>query len=117
VPQFLYRPDEATLSFAGLYELWPDPERDEHDPDRWVWSYTIITRTAPDAVGHIHDRSPVLVPAERRAHWLDPSLVEPERVKELLASIPEPLLTPREVSRAVNSVRNNGPELVEPVAS
>jgi len=80
-------------------------------------SYTIITRTAPDAVGHIHDRSPVLVPAELRADWLNPSLVEPERVKELLAAIPQPFLTPREVSNAVNFVRNNGPELVEPVAS
>jgi putative SOS response-associated peptidase YedK len=67
VPQFLFRPDEAQLAFAGLYELWPDPERAEDDPDRWVWSYTIITRSAPDAVGHIHDRSPVLVPTELRA--------------------------------------------------
>jgi putative SOS response-associated peptidase YedK len=94
VPQFLYRPDEQLLSFAGLYELWPDPERGEDDPDRWMWSYTIITRTAPDAVGHIHDRSPVLVPPDLRADWLNPSLVDPEQVKELLASIPEPLLSP-----------------------
>jgi putative SOS response-associated peptidase YedK len=117
VPQFLYRPNEAVLAFAGLYELWPDPDREEHDPSRWVWSYTIITRTAPDTVGHIHDRSPVLIPTELRADWLNPTLVEPEQVKELLASIPEPLLTPREVSSAVNSVRNNGPELLEPAAS
>jgi putative SOS response-associated peptidase YedK len=56
-----------------------------------------------------------VVPAELRADWLNPDLVEPEQVKELLASIPEPLLTPREVSSAVNSVRNNGPELIEAV--
>jgi putative SOS response-associated peptidase YedK len=42
-------------------------------------------------------------------------VVGPEQVKELLASIPEPLLTPREVFSAVNSVRNNGPELIEAV--
>jgi putative SOS response-associated peptidase YedK len=116
VPQFLFKPDEAQLAFAGLYELWPDPERAEDDPDRWVWSYTIVTRTAPDAVGHIHDRSPILVPPEQRADWLNPTLIEPEQVKELLAAIPEPLLTPREVSSSVNSVRNNGPELIEAVA-
>jgi putative SOS response-associated peptidase YedK len=116
VPQYLYRPDQDTLAFAGLYELWPDPERDEHDPDRWVWSYTIITRTAPDAVGHIHDRSPVLVPTELRAAWLNPTVVETEQVKDLLASIPEPLLTPRDVSSQVNSVRNNGPQLIEAVS-
>jgi putative SOS response-associated peptidase YedK len=115
VPQYLYRPDVGVLAFAGLYGLWPDPERDEHDPHRWVWSYTIVTRTAPDAVGHIHDRSPVLVPTELRAAWLNPTVVETEQVKDLLASIPEPLLTPREVSSQVNSVRNNGPQLIEAV--
>jgi hypothetical protein len=36
-------------------------------------------------------------------------------VKELLAAVPEPLLTPREVSSSVNSVRNDGPELIEAV--
>jgi putative SOS response-associated peptidase YedK len=56
-----------------------------------------------------------VVPTELRADWLNPALVEPEQVTQLLASIPEPLLTPREVSSAVNSVRNNGPELIEAV--
>ena len=32
----------------------------------------------------------------------------------MLDSVPEPVLTPRVVSRRVNSVRNNGPELIEP---
>ena len=26
IPQFLFRPDQDLLSFAGLYELWPDPD-------------------------------------------------------------------------------------------
>ncbi len=35
-------------------------------------------------------------------------------VQSLLDSLPEPVLTPRIVSTRVNSVRNNGPELIEP---
>jgi putative SOS response-associated peptidase YedK len=115
VPHFLHRTDEL-LAFAGLYELWPDPQLDEDDPDRWTWSYTILTSPAADTLGHIHDRSPVVLPAgELRDRWLDPAVNDADQVRELLAAIPEPTLEPREVSSAVNSPRNNGPELVEAV--
>jgi putative SOS response-associated peptidase YedK len=46
VPYFLHR-DHDLLAFAGLYELWPDPDRAEDDPDRWLFSYTILTHPAP----------------------------------------------------------------------
>ncbi|EMY35633.1 hypothetical protein D477_003023 [Arthrobacter crystallopoietes BAB-32] len=38
-------------------------------------------------------------------------------MRELLDALPEPHLLPYEVSDRVNSVRNNGPELIEPVPS
>jgi len=115
VPYFLHR-DHDLLAFAGLYELWPDPERAHDDPDRWLFSYTILTHPAPDAVGHIHDRSPVLVPpGDLRTQWLDPVLTDPTQVRELLGAIPEPRLEPYEVSPAVNSPRNNGAELLKPI--
>lgn len=115
VPHFLHRPGEL-LAFAGLYELWPDPQRAEDAPDRWLWTYTILTHPAPDALGHVHDRSPVVVPpGELRARWLDPTLTDSGMVRELIASIPESKLEPYEVSTAVNSPGNNGPELIEPV--
>lgn len=114
VPYFLHD-DEQLLAFAGLYELWPDPDRAEDDPDRWLWSYTVLTSPAADALGHIHDRSPVVVPpGELRDRWLDANLTEPEQVRELLAAIPEPALQPRQVSSAVNSPKNNSPDLVAP---
>ena len=39
-----------------------------------------------------------------------------DAIEQLLNSIPEPVLTPRIVSDRVNSVRNNGPELIEPAS-
>ncbi len=113
VPQFLHA--DGVLAMAGLYELWPDPSRDRDDPQRWVWSVTVLTTTASDTLGHIHDRSPVVVPDQLRDDWLNPSITDPDTVRELLAAIPEPRLQPYEVSTAVNSVRNNGPELLRPV--
>ena len=113
VPHFLHT--DGVLAMAGLYELWPDPARDDDDPDKWFWSTTVLTTTATDTLGHIHDRSPVVVPDDLWSAWLDPGLTDLAGVSDLLESIPAPHLTPREVSTAVNSVRNNGPELVAPV--
>lgn len=47
-----------------------------------------------------------------RAEWLDPNLTDNADIQHLLDSLPEPALVPRVVSTRVNSVRNNGPELL-----
>ncbi|EOM75590.1 SOS response-associated peptidase [Rhodococcus rhodnii] len=113
VPYFLH--GDGVLAMAGLYELWPDPDKAEDDPDRWLWTATILTTNATDSLGHIHDRSPVLLPPDFVEHWLDPTIDDREQVEAMLASIPEPRLTPYEVSTAVNSPRNNDPHLLDPV--
>ena len=59
---------------AGLYEIWRDPTRDEDDPDRFRWTCTVLTTQAEDAVGHIHDRMPLMVEPDRWAAWLDPTV-------------------------------------------
>ncbi|QNG19709.1 SOS response-associated peptidase [Rhodococcus triatomae] len=113
IPYFLH--GEGVLAMAGLYELWRDPDKAEDDPDRWLWSATILTTEATDAAGHIHDRSPVVLPETFVEHWLDPAIDDPAQVRALLASVPEPKLEPYEVRTAVNSPRNNSPELLRPV--
>ncbi|MEU2001369.1 SOS response-associated peptidase [Rhodococcus sp. NPDC019627] len=113
IPYFLH--GDGVLAMAALYELWPDPSLPEDDPNRWLWTTTVLTTQATDVLGHIHDRSPVVLPPSFQEHWLDPTLTEREQVDALIASIPEPRLEPYEVSTAVNSPRNNGPELLEPV--
>jgi len=116
VPHFLHDNDNDVLSFAGLYKLWPDPVKGEDDPDRWLWTFTILTTAATDALGHIHDRTPVIVPPDMRDDWLDPQLTDLDLVRQVLDAIPEPRLANHEVSTAVNSPRNNSPELLAPVA-
>jgi putative SOS response-associated peptidase YedK len=109
----IYLHGDGVLGFAGLYEIRPDLD----DPDRWLWTYTILTCTTPDALGHIHDRSPVVLPANVRSAWLDPTMTDPATVRELLAAVPSPRLATYEVSTEVNSARNDGPQLIEPVGS
>lgn len=113
-PYYLHL-DEQPLSMAGLYELWPDPEKDHDDPDRWVWTMTVLTTTATDAAGQIHERSPLVLPAGMIDDWLNPTLVDLDKVRELVAAVPNPELQPYPVSRDVNNVRNNRPDLLQPV--
>jgi putative SOS response-associated peptidase YedK len=116
VPTYLRPAEEgAVLAFAGLYEFWPDPALPEDHPDKWLATCTILTRPATDALGHIHDRTPVIVPEDLQADWLDPKTTAKTDVAGLLDAIPNPELVPVTVSDRVNSVRNNGPELIEPV--
>jgi putative SOS response-associated peptidase YedK len=116
IPWFLHDPQRRTLAMAGLYELWRDESRDEDDPHRWLWTCTIITQPAADLLGHIHDRTPLIVPAELQEAWLDCSSGDVAVAERLLERIPQVHLQPDVVSGEVNSVKNNGPQLVEPVA-
>jgi putative SOS response-associated peptidase YedK len=115
IPHFLHDPGGELLAMAGLYELWRDRSRDDDDPARWLWTCTIITQQATDLLGEIHDRNPVVVPPDLRAAWLDCSSDDPATAARLLERIPEARLEPYVVSPAVGNVKNNGPELIEPV--
>ncbi|PZS17165.1 MAG: hypothetical protein DLM57_09110 [Pseudonocardiales bacterium] len=115
IPHFLHQPDGRLLAMAGLYELWRDPALSDDDPHRWLWTCTIITQQATDLLGEIHDRNPVVVPVELREDWLDCSSDDAATASQLLGRMPEARLEPYVVSPAVGNVKNNGPELIEPV--
>jgi putative SOS response-associated peptidase YedK len=114
-PFFIHPADGGVMAMAGLYEIWRDPTRDEDDPQRFLWTCTVLTTTAEDSVGHIHDRMPLLVEPDRYGAWLDPSRSDVEDLKKLLVPAAPGRLEAYPVSTAVNSVRNNGPELLEPL--
>jgi len=116
-PFYITRGDGGPLAFAGLYELWRDKSRPDGDPDAWLWTATIITTSAPDDLGRIHDRMPMVIEPRSWADWLDPANNDVDDLRALLAPAAAAArgLTSFPVSRAVNSVRNNGPELITPV--
>jgi putative SOS response-associated peptidase YedK len=117
-PYYITRGDGGPLAFAGLYELWRDPELPDDHERAWLWTATIITTSAPDDLGRIHDRMPMVIEPDRWADWLDPAASDPADLAALLAPAASDGLISYPVSTAVNSVRNNGPELltrIEPV--
>jgi putative SOS response-associated peptidase YedK len=113
---FALRPaDGHTLALAGLYEVWTDKSKPDGDPDRIVPTYTIITTTATDSVGRIHDRMPMAITADNWDAWLDPRNTDVDHIRELMAPPLDDSLEIYAVSKLVNSVKNNGPELLEPL--
>ena len=104
-PHAVARADGAIMALAGLWEGWRSPEGEV------VRSYTVITTTAIDALGHLHERMPVVLEPADWASWLGE--VDADPAKLLRPSSAEFRVWP--VSSRVNSVRNNGPELIHPV--
>lgn len=115
IPTYLHPQDGGPVAFAGLYEFWRDPEVPNGEEGEWLMTTTVLTRPAADALGHIHERTPVIVPPALQQDWLDPELTDKSEIRSLLDAIPDPELVPREVGKAVGNVRNNGPELIEAV--
>jgi putative SOS response-associated peptidase YedK len=64
-PYYICRTDHRPLAFAGLYEFWRDRALAREYPDAWLWTTTIITTSAADELGEIHDRMPMVVTARR----------------------------------------------------
>jgi putative SOS response-associated peptidase YedK len=114
-PFFIRPQDGGMLAMAGLYELWKDPSAAEDVDDPWLWTCTVLTTSAPDDLGRIHDRMPLLVERDRYAQWLDPTRDDPEELTSLLVPAAPGRLAAYPVSTDVNNVRNNGAHLVEPI--
>ena len=107
-PFLMYREDGEPLFMAGLWSVWKSAK--DAQP---LLSCTIITTDAPGELAEIHDRMPLVMPERDWDRWLDPDAAVDE---ELLARRPDVHeIRMREVSTLVNNVRNNGPELLEPV--
>jgi putative SOS response-associated peptidase YedK len=114
-PYYIHRADDGELAFAGLYELWRDKSQPDDHPQAWLWTTVIITTTAPDEAGRIHDRMPMVIDPARWGDWLDPANNDPSRVHPLLLPAAASGLVSYPVGIDVNYVRNNGPGLIKPL--
>jgi putative SOS response-associated peptidase YedK len=106
---FIHRPDGEPYAFAGLWERWRPQGTDTERPK--LYTFTIITAAANQAVASVHDRMPAILPPEAWERWLDPAVGDIDRLTGLLAPAPTEWTVMHPVGPAVNSPRNQGPEL------
>lgn len=109
-PFYLTLAEAQPVGFAGLWELWRNPQSGEE-----LRSCTILTTGAAQSIKDIHDRMPVVLKSEFRDGWLDPG-AEPGRLKQMLFDGVETEFQRRPVSRHVNRVQNDDPQCIEEVA-
>ena len=109
-PVFISRDDEKLLAFAGIFERWISPEGEIRD------SAAIITRDAVNDLAKVHNRMPLFLPESSWEIWMDNSIKEIETIRSLMqVREPDSHLRFWPVSDAVNSIRNNWPDLIQPI--
>jgi putative SOS response-associated peptidase YedK len=108
-PHFIHLPDEPLFAFAGLYDVWRDPDGQS------VQSYTILTTEANAVMAPIHNRMPVILRREDEEEWLDPANSEVEQLLPLLRPYPAEEMAAYPVARLVNSPTNDVPAVLERV--
>ena len=102
---------DQPFAFAGLWET-----RKDEKTDKILKSCTILTTKPNELVEPIHNRMPVILSQETESLWLDPMTNKYDELSHLLSPYPAVEMESRIVSQRVNSVRNNGPELINHIS-
>lgn len=102
--------DGSVFAFGGIWEYWA---REGAAPR--VTCAILVTR-ANELMAAIHDRMPVIIAPEDYTAWLDPQCAERDTIAHLLEPYPAESMRVTAVGTRVNNVKNDGPDLVEPVS-
>ena len=97
------------MRVAGLYDIHKE------DDGELLGSYTILTTSANKLMEPIHDRMPVILRKDDEEEWLSPEVTDPVAIQHLLQPFPASEMEAYPISTAVNNVRNDGEELIEPL--
>jgi putative SOS response-associated peptidase YedK len=107
---FAIRPvGDDPFAFAGVWATWRDP-----DSGARLYTASILTGPPNELVEAVHDRMPIILPAETWDAWLDPE-TSAEALRGLLRLAPAAGMRMYPVSPAVNNVRTQGAELLLPL--
>lgn len=102
IPYYFQSTNDSMLLLAGLWDQWIDKSGET------VTSFTVITREAAESISEVHHRMPVILDLQNAHKWAQNALKV-----EVLMDLSLDSLKMHEVSTAVNSVRNNSPELIK----
>jgi putative SOS response-associated peptidase YedK len=109
VPHAIRRSDGRPLALAAI---WAGARSPSGEVRR---TFAIVTGRPNARVAALHDRMPVVVPAAAWQRWLDVTTPVDGELRALFEPDEQLALDVYPVARLVNSVRNDGPELLEPL--
>lgn len=109
-PYYIRRRDGRLVCFAGLAA-----RRRNAEP---AITCAILTGPSAGPIAALHDRMPIALPDEAHDAWLDPSMKDAAQASALARESARPEeFVHHPVRKLVNSTRNDGPELIEPLES
>jgi putative SOS response-associated peptidase YedK len=108
-PFYIRLKNKQPFAFAGLWELWNSPDGSE------IRSCTIITTQPNTLLEPIHNRMPVILPADAYTRWITPEDCSAIQLNGLLVSYPADEMVAFPVSKMVNSPQYDTPELIKPI--
>ena len=94
---------------AGLWE-------NENEVGSQVAAHLVLTVAPNSLMAPIHDREPMILRTKADIdRWLNPASSVSD-IADLLVPVPSDDMRAWQVSKLVNSIKNKGPELKQPVA-
>jgi putative SOS response-associated peptidase YedK len=109
IPMYIRLASHEPFAFAGLWELWNSKDGSQ------ILSCTIITTEPNELMQSIHNRMPVILPAEAYPTWLESGELSLEGLTPLLKPYPAEQMVAYPVSTLVNSPANDLPQVILPV--
>lgn len=109
IPYRIVAKDQRIFAFAGLWSAYTNPKGEK------IYTCTIITQESNALMRQIHPRMPVILSPENQKAWLNPAIKDDETLKSLLLPYDPEKMDLYPISRDINYVKNDFPELIQPV--
>lgn len=103
IPTYIFLNNHKPFAFAGLWDNWKSPE------GKIIYTCTIITTTPNELMAPIHNRMPVILQKQFIDFWLDSSYQKETELINILKPYPSDEMDAHEVSKLVNSPKNDNP--------
>lgn len=107
IPNYIRMRTGGLFAFAGLWSEWDSGKE-------ILRTFTIITTSANRNLESIHHRMPVILLPDQYDDWTA-SETSADHLRELLKPLGEGLLDHYEISKTVNSPKNDNAECIQPV--
>jgi putative SOS response-associated peptidase YedK len=106
-PFAVARADGDPVAFGGIWEAWRSPEGER------LQTFATITTNANELLAPIQDRMPVIIEKADWPVWLGEAEADPAA---LLRPARSDVLRVWQVDKKVGNLRNDGPDLINPIA-